>query len=116
MNRTLTYETWRSEGVQRFGPNSRTWRFVCPVCEHVASVQDWIDAGAPGAAAFSCVGRFLPNSQRNAFGGRGLGPCDYAGGGLFKLNPVLVTFPDGSEIRSFEFADRDAHREGASHE
>ncbi|MBA9071867.1 hypothetical protein FHR71_005660, partial [Methylobacterium sp. RAS18] len=34
------------------------------------------------------------------------GPCNYAGGGLFKLNPVIVTGPDGSEHAMFDFADR----------
>lgn len=95
----MTYLEWEEEGKALFGPNMRTWSFVCPVCKHVATVQDWLDAGAPNSTiAFSCVGRWIPGS-RSAFNGSGPGPCSYAGGGLFPLNPVEV---DGE--RYFEFA------------
>lgn len=88
---TMTHEEWTAEATRRFGPDPMGWRFVCPVCGHVASVRDWKDAGAPeSAVAFSCVGRWS--------GGKGSmmqkipeQPCDYAGGGLFRLNPVIVT-------------------------
>lgn len=66
------------------------WRFVCPVCKHEASVSEYRAAGAPDSAiAFSCIGRWAD----------GVG-CDYAGGGLFRLNPVHI---DGSEDRMFDF-------------
>ena len=103
--RTVELADWRAEAAQRFGADSMAWRFVCPICKHVACAQDWKNAGAPdGTIAFSCVGRYLPN-PRGAFDGKGAGPCNYAGGGLFRLNPVKVVCPDGTEIRAFEFAD-----------
>jgi hypothetical protein len=34
------------------------------------------------------------------------GPCGYAGGGLIKLNPVVIVFPDGRKINVFEFAEK----------
>lgn len=101
----MTREEWEAEGRQRFGEDKLKWAFVCPICGHVATVQEYKDAGAPhGAVAFSCIGRWA-GSKRQAFGGEGAGevrqgPCDYAGGGLFMVNPLEV---DGG--RYFNFAD-----------
>ena len=99
----MTYEQWHAEGVRRFGPDEMLWRFICPECKHVASPQDWRAAGAPQeAVAFSCVGRWL-TARRSAFVERGRGPCDYAGGGLIAINPVVVV-RDGKENAAFDFA------------
>lgn len=111
----ITVAEWRAEGVRLFGEDMFAWRFVCPCCGHVAKVADWRDAGAPeGAVAFSCVGRWTG-------GGTGAGffvaregdpqkaptvPCNYAGGGLFGLNPVEVIDPDGIHRHVFAFADK----------
>lgn len=110
--RSLTHADWIREATTLFGSNPKKWRFVCPVCKHVASTQDWLDAKAQDAVAFSCIGRWRPNAP-DAFpltrkkGApktiQGHGPCNYAGGGLFKLNPVEVLFPDGSKSCCFEF-------------
>lgn len=95
----MTHAEWEAEGERRFGPDKMTWRFVCPACGHVAATSDWRDAGAKtNNVAFSCVGRWLPK-QRQAFGERGPGPCNYAGGGLFAINPLEV---DGQHF--FDFA------------
>ena len=69
-------------------------------------IQDWRDAGASeGEIAFSCVGRRLDG--QDAFDD-GKGPCTYAGGGLFKLNPVHVTRSDDGTVRQcFDFAEAD---------
>jgi hypothetical protein len=100
--RTLTHEKWVAEARQRFGDDSSQWAFVCPVCGHVAKVQDWKDAGASeGAVAFSCVGRW---TDAGSGFGKAAKPCDYAGGGLFRLNPVTVTRGDKTH-EVFEFAD-----------
>jgi TPP-dependent indolepyruvate ferredoxin oxidoreductase alpha subunit len=100
----MNQDEWHAKGEQLFGPDIMRWRFVCPSCGHVASVQDWKDAGASeGAVAFSCVGCYLPTCNE-AFGGNGSGPCNYAGGGLYRLNPVDVegrpTFAFAEEIIS----------------
>lgn len=97
-----TAAQWLEEGKRRFGAETAQWRFVCPSCGHVASVKDWQDAGAEeGEVAFSCVGRHLPNPRH--LGGKP-GPCNYAGGGLFQLNPIYVMHEDGVESRMFAFA------------
>ena len=107
MTAKYTLEEWRAKAAELFGTDFMKWKFVCPVCRHVASVQDWKDAGAPeDAAAFSCIGRWAGVSPRVAKGDigpngiPGEGPCNYAGGGLFKLNPVTVVDPDGIELHA----------------
>ena len=100
----MTAEEWMTEGKRRFGADHNQWKFKCPVCGHVASVQDWKDAGASdGQIAFSCVGRNL-GATRELGDVDTPGPCNYAGGGLFRLNPVLVTDGD-KEYEYFAFAD-----------
>ena len=89
MARTLTCEAWKAEATRRFGGDPAGWRFVCPLCGHVATVDDWKKAGAPETAgAFSCVGRYLPTCSKRSVPP---GPCNYTGGGLIRLNPVTVT-------------------------
>lgn len=100
------YETpadWRAKACELFGSDQMLWRFICPVCSHIAKVADWQVAGAPeGMVAFSCVGRLYPDSKQS-FEKSGTGPCTYAGGGLFKLNPVTI-MDDGKPCTVFQFA------------
>lgn len=101
----MTKNEWKAEGERRFGKNMMKWRFVCPACGHVASTQDWKDAEASeNTVAFSCVGRYLSKTPREAFAADKTkpGPCNYAGGGLFGLNPLEV---DG--VHYFDFAEAD---------
>lgn len=95
-NLTMTLEEWNAEGTRRFGPDQMKWRFICPSCDHIASVEDWKKAGASeGAVAYSCIGRALGSTKTV---GEKPGPCNYAGGGLFQLNPITV---DGSKLFAF---------------
>jgi hypothetical protein len=95
----MTHEEWEAEGKRRFGEDQMQWKFVCPICGHIQSVQDYKDAGAPSnVVAFSCIRRWILGSRR-AFGGNGAGPCDYAGGVLFRCNPIEI---DGQTY--FDFA------------
>ena len=96
-------DSWRAEAVRRFGDDEMKWRFVCPSCQSVMSVEDYKSAKAPqGAVAFSCVGRWS-GAAKAAFDRRGDGPCDYAGGGLIGLNPVTI---EGRDTRVFDFAEQ----------
>jgi len=91
----LSKEEWLARGRELFGEDTLKWRFKCPRCGRVISVADWYTAGAPiGAVAFACIGRYV-----NWAG------CDYAGGGLFHLNPVRVTDDNGTMREVFEFAE-----------
>lgn len=101
--RRVTLAEWSAEAVRRFGPDTLNWRFKCPSCGYVASVRDWKNAGAHSTSAgYSCIGRWL-GSKQEIFTKQG-GPCNYAGGGLFRLNPVIVVHEGGEETPVFEFA------------
>ena len=100
----MTQEEWHAEGVRRFGSDQMGWKFVCPSCKSVVTPHDYKAAGAPeNAVAFSCVGRWIPKSTAT-FGETRKGVCNYAGGGLFRLNPITVTDGEGQEHEVFEFA------------
>jgi len=101
----MTREEWIAEARRRFGDDHLKWAFVCPSCGHVATVDDWRNAGAPeGAVAFSCVGRWA-GGEGEVFGKDGK-PCNYAGGGLFRLNPIHVDAGDDFGARDvFAFAE-----------
>jgi len=94
----VTRTEWIEKGKKLFGDDMMKWPFVCPSCGHVATAQDYKDAGAPSTVvAFSCIGRWMKDSKE-AFGKDG-GPCNYAGGGLIGLNPIEV-----DEEHYFDFA------------
>lgn len=88
--KVFTREEWLAEGVRLFGKDVTKWRFKCPKCGHVASGQDFKDAGVVDAdlIAKNCIGRHV----------NGVG-CDWAAYGLFDICTVHVgTMP------VFEFA------------
>lgn len=107
MAHTIPVQEWRKEAAARYGEDSLAWKFRCPCCGTVASVQDYKDAGGnPGAVAFNCIGR-VKGAQREAFEAeKKAGPCNYTGGGLFRLNPIIVIAEDGEKMEVFDFADR----------
>ncbi|MBR1660545.1 MAG: hypothetical protein IJ705_09535 [Oscillospiraceae bacterium] len=99
-------EEWRVEGVRRFGRNIRKWRFKCPMCGHVASVQDFIDAGANSAecAYQECLGRYTGKGAPKEGDSTG---CDWAAYGLFgipKEHDVIV-LESGVEMHVYPFAE-----------
>ena len=100
----MTEDEWRARGLQLFGADPEKWGFKCPCCGHVATGEEYRALGDKGGMiGFSCIGRLMPKC-REAFVKGGKGPCNYAGGGLFQLNPVHVTCRDGAVIQMFEFA------------
>lgn len=103
-SRRMTPEAFHAEARARFGDDFARYRFECPSCGHVASVQDWRDAGAPDSAiAFSCIGRWLGADDTHTFRRAG-GPCTYAGGGLIGLTPWTITPADGPPYHIFALA------------
>lgn len=109
-HRSVTLAEFTAEGERLFGPDQMKWRWRCPICKHVATTADYKAAGAPEAAVgFACIGRYVgPKRTMNEPGEPG--PCDYTGGGLFKLNPVHISDHPGYSF--FEFApyeDGEAH-------
>jgi hypothetical protein len=113
---TMTEHEWRAKGAEIFGDDMSLWRFVCPACKHVASAQDWHDAGASdGTIGYSCIGRWT-GSNRGAFDDGQLGPCNYAGGGLIGLNPIKVVFDNGKSINVFAFDESTPDSKEATHD
>lgn len=99
----MSSEQWYAEGTRLFGENKMQWKFKCPACSHVASVQDYKDAGAPQTAVgFSCIGRWLEDCSEAFDPGS---PCNYAGGGLIQINPVVVDMGEDDWMCVFEFAE-----------
>ena len=100
----MTHAEFLAEGGRRFGPDMRQWRFVCPSCGYEQTVAQCLKAGMPeSAVGFSCIGRWTGALAQ--FGERP-GPCNYAGGGLFAIKPLIVTMPDGTSTDYFSFADQ----------
>lgn len=89
----MTKEEWEKKGKELFGEDQLNWKFVCPVCETVISIEDYKNNNArAGAIAYSCIGRYLKKNQ-SAFGGKKLikgQPCDYTTGGLFNISPLEI--------------------------
>ena len=105
---SYTEAEWLAEAVKRFGKNSRHWKFKCPICGVQTTYEEWVNARAENSAAFACIGRFT-TAKRKAFGTTAdevEGPCNYTGGGLFRMNPVHVLQEDGNELQLFAFADQ----------
>jgi hypothetical protein len=107
----ISHEDWQKEAVKRYGTDHNTWKFRCPSCLNIMTPKMYHDFGITSGMpkesvqnmmAFSCVGRLMDKPQEMLVNGKGF--CNYAGAGLFRLNPILVKFPEGEERRFFDFA------------
>lgn len=113
----MTHDEWLKKVERLYGKDPMNWKFKCPVCETVQTAKDFMDAGATKedvrtSLAVECVGRWLPEKQKAFDNRKGKikkgEPCNYAGYGLLKLNPVPVEFEDGTIFNAFDFADEEA--------
>lgn len=100
-------DEWRAKAKELFGGNARSWKFKCPACGKVSSVQEYIDAGlkpedAGNAAYQECIGRYTGSSSPK----EGEQPCNWSAYGLFGTlgKGVMVVTPEGKEIEVFDFA------------
>lgn len=110
----MTHDEWMAEGTRRFGADVFKWKFVCPICKHVASVDEFEkykpQGATPDSASQVCIGRYS-GSKFKAFPGEGEKqgqPCNYALFGLFKLPGVIVTgspYADFKDRMAFAFAE-----------
>ena len=118
----MTRDEWLAEAMKRFGKDPRKWRFVCPVCKTVQSIEDFLEQTELDkerildVIGFSCIGRWAKGGcehqglstepvEKGADSKPAMG-CDYAGGGLFRLNPVKVEW-EGEVHGRFAFAEDD---------
>lgn len=99
---------WLAEGRELFGRDIMKWKFRCPMCGHVASVQDFKDAGAedPNHSFQECIGRYRGAGAPGAPDGNPDG-CNWAAYGLFGIpnnKGRLVMAEDGKVLEVFDFA------------
>lgn len=106
----ISIEEWRKQGAKLFGEDMLHWYFKCPACGHIQCPEDfrkYKDKGAePDSANHKCVGRYDGHGDVPMWSGKS--PCNYTAYGLLNICPVLVIKEDGTEIRSFGFAEEKA--------
>ena len=98
-------QEWLEEGKQKYGEDVKKWKFKCPACGHISSVQDFVDVGGDANNAYqNCIGRF---NGKGKGGGKDEGfGCDWAAYGLFgTLGKGRFVANEGKEIDVFDFAD-----------
>lgn len=114
---TMTQDEFLAEAKRRFGENVREWKFVCPMCGTIQSVQQLLDAvlklggkkdDVHGYIGFSCIGRFtrqgdagIAAKNRGEKWDKG---CNWTLGGLFQCHTLEVTMPEGGHRPTFELA------------
>lgn len=93
---TITQAELVAMAKGRFGDDPKTYAFQCPSCKDIASIGDFIEAGAdPSAAGQECIGRSLNalKGQPNLDSGKSLGRgCDWSAYGLF-AGPWRIVMP-----------------------
>lgn len=108
----MTAKEWNEEGERLFGEERINWKFVCPVCGFAQGFKDFAEAGIPtdkalGKVGFSCIGRYLPaeKMQEGIFNMNKIPgiPCNYTGGGLLTLNPMIITDEEQKQHNLFDF-------------
>jgi hypothetical protein len=98
-------DDWTTEAKKRFGDDFMKWKFVCPMCGHVASIADFKAAGAedPNCAYSECLGRYQGKGSPKEGDSSGCNWCAY---GLFGIpkGGCLVKREDGTYSHVFDFA------------
>lgn len=111
-HKVMTVDEWRAEAIRRFGDDYMAWKFVCPMCGHVASIRDFREAGAesPNCAYQECIGRY--NGKGSPKEGDSSG-CNWAAYGLFGIpngKGIIVIDEDGMGTECFDFAEMTGER------
>lgn len=105
--REQTLQEWHEEGKKLFGEDFKQWKFKCPACGHVQTIQDFLDVEADGNSAYQeCIGRHT--GKGSAVKGDTSG-CNWAAYGLFRTlgNGRMVITPEGKKIEVFNFSEED---------
>ena len=114
----MTQNEFLAEAKRRFGDSPRGWKFVCPMCGTIQSVQQLLDAviAAGGKKddvhdyiGFSCIGRFTKAGDAG-ISAHGRGEkwdkgCNWTLGGLLQCHTFEVIMEDGKARPTFELAD-----------
>jgi hypothetical protein len=101
---------WLEEGKRLFGMPATKWKFMCPVCKGIQTMDDFIVRNLDHDLVYQeCIGRHIPGAQdRFLKSKRQVGPCDYAAYGLIHLGRT-VKYEDRKgikmpSIQAFPFA------------
>lgn len=116
--KTMTQDELLEEAKARFGEKAGNWKFVCPLCGTVQSLQQLLDAVIAsggtmddfyGYIGFSCIGRFtrqgdagIAAKNRGEKWDKG---CNWTLGGLLRCHELEVVMPDGQKRPTFELAE-----------
>ena len=115
--KSISQDEFLAEAKARFGDKARNWKFVCPACGTMQSVQQLQDAVVASGGtkddvhryiAFSCIGRF--NNQGDAgISAKNKGQpwdkgCNWTLGGLLRIHTLEVLI-DGKPRPTFELAE-----------
>lgn len=105
-HKTMTQQEWMEEGKKRFGEDYMDWKFVCPMCGHVASIREFKEAGAdsPNSAYQECIGRYTGKGSPKEGDTSG---CNWVAYGLFGIpngKGITVIADDENGTECFEFA------------
>ncbi len=92
----VTFETWKAEGIRRFGHDQLDWQFQCPQCKHIQTPREFKEAGIEPEYCFSQC------ASRHNLGGSPT--CKWTTGGLFRIGGQYVIAPDFNIHLIFGFA------------
>jgi hypothetical protein len=102
-----TEKEWRAEGVRLFGEDIKNWKFICPSCGNIQTINDfkkYKNKGAiPSDVYFNCIGRFSGDGGHIGGNGGTVKPCNYTTGGFFNLSPVEIKDGGGKINAAFDF-------------
>jgi hypothetical protein len=91
----IEYDSWISALKEKYGEDSKKWKFKCPSCGNEQSIEDFLSHNIEepeNKVYYNCIGRYVS----------GIG-CDWTLGGLFKINKVSV-LKDAVVFPVFEIA------------
>lgn len=107
--RKYNYKEWLSEGKKLFGTNFINWGFVCPACNKVSYVRDFIELGiskddALEVAPVHCIGRHNGKGVKGINGANKGNGCDWSANGLLRnLESGVIVKNDLDEFFIFDF-------------
>lgn len=103
---------WLEEGRRLFGPETKDWRFKCPMCGKAYSIREHLEAGGKDAnnAFQECIGRPRKAGPPDKEKGNPDG-CNWCAYGLFGTlgKGRLVQAEDGTIVEVFNFAEEVPH-------
>lgn len=100
-----TLKEWLDKGKKLFGDDFLKWKFVCPACGKISSVQEFKDVGADANDSYQCcIGRFTGKGAPTKVSKDG---CNWAAFGFLGTlgEGDTVIADDGHEVAIFKFAD-----------